>query len=1088
MEQELWNVSDSGYTFLLPEQGTSLIERIKDELDQLYVDELVEQVGNSYYLSHDIAVTLTNYQRQTLTLPDIFPYTIFISCDNAMGSPAFRYSISYNIPKDVPDNLQITGSYIYIADDIQFMFNEAQYKAINIAMACNERVQHSNRRELNEICYQALAEIKKYAKKADIELDRYLSGENIIIPSSMTVSINPSGDDTYTITPVFLSRHEGKIWPIQDQKLYDMINRHRQINRLYTTHNEDGTRKRYVISEAIQNGVKEVKKYKNIDSKTAKTIVAAPQEVFDSPAFSFDLEWYGERVDAIREYFRKNLPYIKMVRGSWLPEEGSTLPLKEDIPELIVTADNAISIQEKIQTAQENNDTRIEVNGYTYEITPELQESVCHVLGSQEEKRDFTSDKTENKKPTILDIKDNLEELDYTAKNRQRKVLKPLPDIGLEALNDTISLFKHQKEGLSWMQECWEKGYRGVLLADDMGLGKTVQAFSFIASLKQCFKGNMESVLIVAPVSLLKNWRDEYKKFIKPHIFTDIIELYGNKVRKYRSFVLQSQTVLDVSSIQYNHIILTTYETLRQYQLSLGRIDWSVMILDEAQKIKNPTTMVSLATRAMKYDFGIALTGTPVENTWVDLWTIMDFVSPGRLRSLKEFYQVYEKPIEHIKEDSKALETLGKKLQQNLSPLFLRRLKTEYLDGLPKKRIIKLEKEMPPVQQKAYEQVIQEALQQKGKTNQQHILQTIAKLRDISLCPALGGITEYNLFNMNADKIIHTSARLEKTFEILDEIYKRKEKVLIFVTSRKMQMVLKEIIRHRYDIYVPTPINGGINSARRQDIVNKFNHAEGFGVLILSAEAGGVGFNITSANNVIHLSRCWNPAKEDQATDRVYRIGQTKDVNVYIPIAYNNGYDTGISFDEKLDQLLDHKRGLSESVLYPVGDSEKDGVELFGELLKNVSSEKEYKNTETQYWTIDDMALLEGAEFEQVICDLYNAMPDYEAEKTQDSRDNGTDVIVISKHKKKQNLLIQCKQTFRNKNMGAEGVEQVFCSIRHYEEERKCVFQGVVITNAPDFTTGAKTRARENNIKLISHDDLALLLEQYPIPKRFMWS
>ena len=1084
MEQYAWEVSTDGYVFSHINDIRDDIQRymLRNELDRLFMEDLAEYQDECYRISHEVASTFSKKERNLLQLPDVFPYYMTLKSQSDMGHPDFRYALTFATPKG-EDFLHptIIGSYIAFHDELKFMFSEMQYKIITMVQACNEKIQEIHSRELAVFNYEHFAEIKKYAEQVKMTMDSYLTHIDVIVPEKLTISVEKNDDDSYAIKPVFLVEKNNRYTEVSDHTLYNNINKRDRIKSSYVGENN----KKYIIKKDIQEGIQQVKKYKRTNQELTEQIIQAPQEVFNSEAFSFDISYYADRVEGIGEYLRKNLPYVKMTSGSWLPEEGSTHVSEPALPPLPTCPEQANELLNKIDKAQQNNEKYITINGSQYKITPDLIEALRNLKErptSEETTPEITLDTPEKSGATVLQIADNFDDVRYTAeKRRKQSISNPLEQMDLQALNPDITLYEHQKEGLRWIKQCWTKGYKGVLLADDMGLGKTVQAYSFIASLRCCYAGNIPSVLIVAPVSLLQNWHEEYKKFLKSNLFETIIELYGPKAHFFRG----ADGLLEISQLAYNKIILTTYETLRRYQLSLGKITWSVMIIDEAQKIKNPTTMISLAIKAMNYEFGIALTGTPVENTWVDLWSIMDFVSPGKLRSLREFYQAYQRPIEKIKDDAEALSLLGGKLKNDLKPLFLRRLKKDYLDGLPKKEIIKLEEPMPEIQYREYEQIIQYTLQEKRYNNKNSILQTIAKLRDISLCPNLNIFTDAALLASNGNDIIQSSARLQVTFQVLDEIKGRNEKVLIFVTSRKMQNILKFIIEKKYNIYVFGPINGEILSSRRQETVNRFNKFKGFSVLLLSAEAGGVGFNITSANNVIHLSRCWNPAKEDQATDRVYRIGQKNTVHVYIPIAYDPNYPKDISFDERLDQLLDHKRGLSESVLYPTGDSEQDGFTMFNDIVG--SMQKEEKNgtscTPTPYFTIDDMNLLDGEYFERVICFLYNKIPGYSAEKTKSSYDNGADIIVLSETAEKPNLLIQCKQTSARENIGGQGVAEVKSAMAYYEQMYKKKFTGIVITNAPGFTYWAKKKAKYNDIKLLCYHDLRQLLQQYPVSK-----
>lgn len=1086
MNDTWWQVTALGYFFALPEEdiASSQWHCIKDMLEELYMDNVADSLGNGYNITHDLAVKLTNEQREILQLPPLFPYTMYLKSSGDMGHNNFRYQIEWKTDKDVLQaEYKRMGSYIHFADDSQFIFNEIQYKIIRLTEMCNEQIQHLTRSELSPFNYEHFAEIKKCAENVNLQMDSYLTSLQVVVPDKLSIQIQKKADNVYSIIPVFWEEKSDVFQPIIEEKLYSQVNRTKQVNAVYSVGMREN-RKKYVIKQDVREGLAEIKKYNAVDEKTIQQIAVAPQEIFDTPVFEIDDSAYSDRVIGKGEFIRKAIPYLKLIDASWLPEEGTAAYTDTKTEQLIITPDNLEEVQQKVYIAQEKKQNTIVMQGKTYPITSELLidiEKTAYKIESNEKE-----DEKKSKKEIALIIKDNIDDLSYTADVRKRKVDRTLWAKENLGLKEEIQLYPHQKEGIKWLKKQWSDGWKGVLLADDMGLGKTMQTFAFIAALKMCYKGDMPPVLIVAPVSLLKNWQEEYKKFIQSNVFTNILALYGKNEKSLTEARLKSADVNASLTKQYmNQIVLTTYETLRKRHISWGQIQWSVMILDEAQKIKNPGIAVTNAVKAMKYDFGIALTGTPVENSWVDLWSIMDFAVPGKLGELKFFNEQYPSKLKQIRHDTSALEELGKQLQEQLQPVFLRRLKKDYLEGLPQKRIIPLEQPMPDIQRNAYETVIREARQQKG-ASKNAILKTIGMLRDISLCPDLSIYNREALYSMDADAVIQSSARLQVTFDVLKDIQKRQEKVLIFVTSRKMQQLLRYLlIKKQYCKQILPPINGELLSERRQDIIAQFNQSEGFNILILSAEAGGVGFTITSANNVIHLSRSWNPAKEDQATDRVYRIGQTKDVNVYLPIAYDAAYPKEASFDEKLDQLLTYKRALSESVLYPTGDSEQDGMHMFNDIMQNTIESDEEKIKHEVYWSIDDISDVEGIVFEKIVCDLYNQVPGYTAEKTKDSHDNGVDVIAWAKQEDKENLLIQCKQTASDKNMGARGLEEVVSAVKFYEGLYPHKhFSGIVITNANDFTVPTRVRARISDVKLIGRKQLETLMQQYPLIKK----
>jgi hypothetical protein len=322
------------------------------------------------------------------------------------------------------------------------------------------------------------------------------------------------------------------------------------------------------------------------------------------------------------------------------------------------------------------------------------------------------------------------------------------------------------------------------------------------------------------------------------------------------------------------------------------------------------------------------MTGTPVENRLRDLWSIMDVLCPGALGRSRDFDRRFPA------EDSEALARLRSLLgdeQGERAPRMLRRLKADHLPGLPAKRVHAKAIIMPAKQARAYEEVVRRAIAGRGMMSERDgMLQVLHALRGISLHPIDPADAPDDLAAYAAD-----SARLIWALEVLDEIARKGEKALIFLENLAMQDRLAGLIQQRYRLLrAPERIHGGVPGAKRQQIVERFQQAPpGFDVMILSPRAGGVGLTITAANHVIHLSRWWNPAVEDQSTDRVFRIGQDKEVNVYLPLAVHPEPAIGpSSFDLRLDALISRKRALSGHMLAPPDGGDGDIATLFDEI------------------------------------------------------------------------------------------------------------------------------------------------------------
>lgn len=1086
MNISYWTCSEEGYHFHW-EGDSPQWEDIHTELDMLEMEGKAVKVGDSYRISHETAVSFSRDERELLTLPPIFPYPLFVGKEGLPQNNSFRLKVNFQKADGTYFmNPEVIGSYIDIRPGCCYMCSEAQYAILKSASSCNAEIGRLKEREKILACsLRYVALIKENAKKIDARLDPFLEKIDVVAPDYLSISVKEDTDGTYYASPVILNA-DGSPYGEKDASEFGRkFKNGSKAQRSYM--GKDRTY--YVFDQEQQNGLQQIKEARKLTKEQAKTLVLSPQSVFTGAPFRFDRSEYSDRVIEYGAFIAKNYPYLKGIEGGWLPEEGSVgredLDGIDEFDEPEVTEENVAILKELVKKALSNSKSSIAYQGKTYKLTGAFIEKVM----GKDDVTDSTGGSADGVKPKEdkgnLISEENAESVGYEQANEQRRkkrrearFQKLGADLSMEQVlsgfKDSVVPFSYQKEGIRWMAQNWKAGYQGVLLADDMGLGKTMQVLGLISGVKNAYgEKDMNSVLVVAPVSLLANWESEFIHFVKEGIFEEIVPLYGNS---FRDFKRGHDLRLDFSPVAKNRIVLTSYETLRNYDISFGCIDWSFMVLDEAQKIKNPAALITNAVKSMKYDFAIAITGTPVENAWVDLWSIMDFVEPGRLRDLKNFCNTYQNQLKKLQGDMAGQEALGKKLEQELQPIFLRRQKTDYLEGLPHKEVIPKPVLMPPVQREAYEKII--AVAKKGK--KKDILQVIAMLRDTSLCPHLTSYADSTFENMSVDVFFNMSARLKATFQTLVNIKARKEKVLIFVTSRKMQRILKRFLEKAFGISIQPPINGELIGLKRQQIVDAFNQKEGFAILILSAEAGGVGFNITAANHVIHLSRCWNPAKEDQATDRVYRIGQEKEVHVYLPIAQ---YEGGDSFDVKLDQLLQYKRSLSQSVIFPTADTEVDGQDMYNELVGwNNVMESESACGTSSYWTIEDTDKVTGDVFERMVAKLYASIPGYAAEETKQTNNYGVDVVVETDQKSRQGLLVGCRQMM-GASLPHDSVEAICSAIPFYEKQRGYHFSGVVVTNALDFTSLDKERAAADGVKLIARQDLTKLLERYPLEK-----
>jgi len=377
----------------------------------------------------------------------------------------------------------------------------------------------------------------------------------------------------------------------------------------------------------------------------------------------------------------------------------------------------------------------------------------------------------------------------------------------------------------------------------------------------------------------------------------------------------------------HEHWVLTTYTTLTNYQHSLGKVAFSAVVFDEIQALKNPGSLRAIAGMAMNADFRIGLTGTPIENSTTDLWAILEQLAPGRLVPLTDFRKLYNTPDEG---KLRLLYDFVFTATDGLPPMALRRLKEDVAKELPSKTRLLHPRVMPDEQAEAYEKARDKlATGTKGAA-----LKMLHHIRSVSVHPAITAIED-------ADAFIGLSGRLKACFEIIDGIHERQERVLVFIEHIQMQFRFIELLKARYGMRHIDLINGSTPVHKRQDIVNRFQrhlkNDEGFDLLVLGPKAAGTGLTLTAATHVIHLSRWWNPAVEEQCNDRVHRIGQTKEVTIHIPIAIHGDFREK-SFDCLLHSLMTRKRKLASSALWPMGDTEADAEQLQKMLAEEVRS------------------------------------------------------------------------------------------------------------------------------------------------------
>jgi hypothetical protein len=698
---------------------------------------------------------------------------------------------------------------------------------------------------------------------------------------------------------------------------------------------------RVFITEAVNRHLSEQGALEGLDAAGQEELV----ESVAGPALIESRE-YSERVTGVTVYTKPAADF----EGSgtaWLPEVFDVLvsEIIRNMPlEDLKNLQNQMQVLVKGETA-----TTTLIGDNQVEVTPARLAAVTGEVERRERENALGNNKeagVEDGKtgPIILDTLDNFETLSWHAKLSPRKTTAAftLPEAIITPLRD------HQHEYFSWATKAWASGLPGILNADEQGLGKTLQTIAFLNWLQIHMSDQSASVrgpiLIVAPTSLLRNWEEEVERHVAPRKFGTLIRLYGSSLSgQKRSGARGTETgtglpLLDFDWLEeafeegraHRYWILTTYTTLANYQHSLGKIPFSALVMDEIQNIKNHSTIASKAAEAMNADFRIGLTGTPIENSTMDLWTIMDRIAPGSLGAGSEFKSRFGTP--DADNMTQLYEQLFKSHKEH-PPLGLRRLKEEVARDLPSKTRRLYPRLMPDVQARTYD-IAQQKL---GIGGLGAALKMLHHIRSVSVHPGISEIVA-------PEDFVGMSARLSATMEILNGIKARGERALVFIEHRNMQFRFAELVRHYFGLEQINVINGDTPIPRRQEIVNHFQrhltNDGGFDMLILGPKSAGTGLTLTAATNVIHLSRWWNPAVEEQCNDRVHRIGQTKPVEVHVPLAIHPSYGAQ-SFDCLLQSLMQRKRRLASQALWPMGDTKCDLSDLHAGLASTAQAHSE---------------------------------------------------------------------------------------------------------------------------------------------------
>ncbi|WP_308142724.1 SNF2-related protein [Burkholderia pseudomallei] len=815
----------------------------------------------------------------------------------------------------------------------------------------------------------------------------------------------------------------------------------------------------------------------------------------------YDLSAYTSRVNDIGIEQPYYSPYIAKKGEEWWPEnlvnvivytpEDSTEPVAVPITEAVRD-----ELQAKVEQAQATGKSSVELPGFPKPLPVTEARDILDAFDQfgkrvreghdkPPKSREEEMGRAERPKAKQLLIKPNVNAVDYEEiRHDILTTFSPVPALPSGFL-PTTQLLPHQDAGVAWLQHLFRHApnhCRGAVVADDMGLGKTLQLLTFIA---RAFEddSSLPPALVVAPVSLLENWAEEIGKFFKPGTFLPLIA-YGDNLGSLRvpraaiDKELQSENLIRFLRPDWvgdANIVLTTYETLRDLEFSFAAKKWSVMACDEAQKIKNPNAMVTRAAKKQNVMFKIACTGTPVENTLVDLWCLFDLVQAGYLGALNEFGKRYRKPIEAETDEEKAR---VEELRHLIEPQILRRMKTD-VATLPPKHVVPSFVPISNLQRTYYTSAVNAFKASKDPSSNEPVfspfknhLGLLQYLRSICTMPHAPGQGRFK--PQALEQARHEAPKLAWLVDTLEQIRAKGEKAIVFAEFRETQQMLAYYIKEVFG-FVPDIINGDVTAsakhiASRQKRIKAFQEKPGFGVIILSPVAVGFGVNVQEANHVIHYTRNWNPAKEDQATDRAYRIGQTRKVSVYLPIVSAEDFKT---FEVRLHELLGSKRKLASDMLNGSGTVTPSDWDL-QDIIPDGPNDPVF----SRVITLDDVLRMEWDYFEAYVAAVWQKRGFRTVYRTP-ARDGGVDVVAFTGN---TGDLIQCKSSgIEDINLSAEGVKDVVSAEAEYRLRHPGVnFSKWAATNQY-FNDTAVEKARRNNVALATQSDIEKWLKQYPV-------
>lgn len=967
------------YSELIAGQGNALQKIQLIVLRMLEEQGVAEQTANGFHISAEDLTGMDDEQAEILRLPRRFDMNFISHINGRTGNSGFHVQVAaYSETGEVPFTRK--GPLLYLTSTEVYRLTPAELMGL-LALEYHQNLRPEQRGEPANL--RLMAELQTAARSGmRIDLSHF-DRLDVVVPENIGVIATRLPDGSLILSP---SLGDGST-PDQLEKRWSQLDMSAEGGVLRIDN-------RVVLLEPKKlAAIKEVLGNKRIPADKVADFIAMPSAFLNAALVNLDLG-FSVRVAGIGKLQHIDFGVLDGKKQDWFALDSRPAPV-EIIRKLVQSPEELESFTKAYSAAKEQGADSLVFGDQAVDISnPErVEEQLAKVRASltapiAEEATDSESAVEPKERVSVL-----LRDVDEIKKVLLFKAAdsKPVREPDWQAY--ARQPFPHQREGINWMlgllasavQDDHGDLYRlqGGLLADDMGLGKTYMSLvtvnEYLTQQKAAGR-EQKPVLVVAPLSLLENWEDEVDQTYKGIPFRDIVVLQaGRDLNRFRvkgaeresaqlASLMDEEGQMADDAIRYaltigpesgahrldmdRRLVLTTYQTLRDYQFSLCRIDWGLVIFDEAQNIKNPNAAQTRAAKGLKADFKLLATGTPVENSLGDFWCLMDTAQPGILGGWSQFRDSWIKPILSASEDQRddVRRQIGAGLREAVGSFMLRRIKEDQLKGLPSKTIHSgvaqpksgqqlhaphLSVCMKGIQLQTYDAVLNEFRARRATEDMRGAaLAALSQLREVSLHPRLR--EEAQLMTNSAREarsVMTQSGKLAVLLEVLDRVCQKDEKVILFMVTKRLQRMLKLWLDQIYGLDVAI-INGDTAAVAkkseemtRKKLITAFEARPGFNLLIMSPVAAGVGLTVVGANHVVHLERHWNPAKEAQASDRVYRIGQKKDVHIHLPAVLHPQFE---SFDVHLDRLLRGKLMLKDAVVTPEQVSEGEMIQAMG--------------------------------------------------------------------------------------------------------------------------------------------------------------